>query len=214
MAATGSPGGCGPGEGASRGAGPSRAREGAARQKRLYSVRGGRQFVRREQSGQLVAEGAGQTFPQSLEDCPLVVIESLTAPPPQNSSEFWLNGEAEAIVATLDSPVGEWQQVPALPIGVVENRVQDGHPPQGRVVGRDQLAHVHGLVHFHPELNHPLAERTVAHSRRRDQVPAARFRQQVCSDFATGQGSVWEVVERLLASDRLVDAGGGPPWGG
>jgi hypothetical protein len=80
---------------------------------------------------QLLAQVARQYLAKSLQDGALVVAEWLAPPSPQHSPELRFDGKAQTVVHALDTPVGEWQQVAAFAVRVVQDDVQDGDSAQG-----------------------------------------------------------------------------------
>ena len=62
-----------------------------------------------------------------------------------------------------------------------------------------------GIGGVDPALDHSGAERTVAHHRRRDRVPAECLGDQVRRHLAPGQCAVGKVPQRHFATNRFVD---------
>ena len=102
-------------------------------------------------------------------------------------------------------PAVDREDVPALAVGVVHDRVEDRHPPQPGVVLDDHRHDVDVGIGLDEGLDHALAERAVAQDGRRDDAPAGRLRDVPGGDLAASQRPVREVVERPLPEGRLVD---------
>ena len=136
------------------------------------------------------------------------------------------------MVDAADTAAGQGQHVPALAVGVVGHHVEQGHPPQIRVVpvgqrhrfpaeargvddpqpaGR-QRARRHDvdqadlLVAFHPQLGHARPERSLAQHGGGHDRPTRGLGQQIGRDLAAGQGAVGEVPQWPLPRDGLVHA--------
>lgn len=109
------------------------------------------------------------------------------------------------MVDPKDVSSGDRQQVAALPVGVVDDRIEDRDPAQPRVVVDDEGHDVDVVVDIDPELERARAERPVAHDRWRHDLPAGGGRDEVGGDLAPGKGPVWEIIERALTGDGLVD---------
>ena len=92
----------------------------------------------------------------------------------------------------------------ALPVGVVDDGVEQGHRPQARIVLLDERPGVGRLVLVDPQLDHPGPGGPVAQDRRRDDRPAARLRDRPGRHLAPGERPIREVPQRLLEGDRLV----------
>jgi hypothetical protein len=125
------------------------------------------------------------------------------------------------------------QDVPALAVGVVGDRVEDRDAPKLVVVGVDEddlvTVAVVGLQHgppslgdrswgndvdhavvrivLDPQLAHALAERPVAQNRGWHKVPAGGGREEVRRHLAACEAAVGEVPQWALTPDRLVDPG-------
>src|ERR1700733_1398321 len=80
----------------------------------------------------------------------------MAAPPlPEHRAELVLLAEADPVVASVQVSATVGQQMPDLPVGVVHDRVEDGHLPQRRVVlATGERDDVDGLVRLDPQLAH------------------------------------------------------------
>ena len=184
-----------------------------------------------EVGGEGGAQRAAELVADPAHDVELVVVEGPPAPAPQHGAQLALVVEGHAVVDAVAVSPGHLQDVAALAVGVVDEHVEDRHPPQrrgvlvdqadvavavvegvedvqvavGDVAGPDQR---HGLlvgVDVLPDLQHPAAVRPLAEPGRRDDVPAGGLGDGVRRDLAVGEGAVGEVPQRPLPGDRLVD---------
>ena len=78
--------------------------------------------------------------------------------------------ERDPVVDAVHVAVGRREQVAALAVGVVDHRVEHGHPAQGGRSARISRRQVDGLVDVDPQLHHARAERAVPQHRRRHHV--------------------------------------------
>ena len=132
--------------------------------------------------------------------------QRLAGPAPQQGAQLGVDGEADAVVDAVHVAVGHRDDVAALAVGVVHDRVEHRHPAQGRVVAAHERRQVDVVVAVDPELHHARAERALAQHGRRHDPPAGRLRDQEGRDLAAGERAVGEVPERPLPRHRLVDA--------
>jgi S-formylglutathione hydrolase FrmB len=112
------------------------------------------------------------------------------APPlPQHGPQLVVLGETHAMVAPVQVPVRDGEQVPDLAVRVVDHGVEHRHLAQPRVVGapceRDQ---VDGRIRLDPQLAHARPVRPVPHHGRRHDVPPGGSRYGVGGHLAPRQG--------------------------
>jgi len=95
------------------------------------------------------------------------------------------------------------QEMAALAIRVVDDRVEDRDLSKSLVVAHDHPDDVDLRIDVDPALDHPVAEWTLAEQCRRHDAPAHRLRDQVGRDLAARQRADREVEERLLTPRRF-----------
>ena len=135
-----------------------------------------------------------------LERRDLIEARAAARASPTARSAASASARSDAVVDPVDVPPAiDRQDVAALAIGVVHDRVEDRHPAQPRVVVDDHRHDVDLGIGIDERLDHALAERPVAQDRRRDDAPAGRLRDVPGGDLAARQRAVREVVERPLA---------------
>jgi hypothetical protein len=98
--------------------------------------------------------------------------------------------------------VSSWTRVTSRPSAPSPWRT-GFQPSEG--VARDEVDGAVLGVGLLPELDHPLAEGTVAQPGLGDDAPAERLRDPVGGHLALSQGAVGEVPQRALPGDRFVD---------
>ena len=102
-------------------------------------------------------------------------------------------------------PPVDRQEVAGLPIGVVDDRVEQRDAAQAGIVPVDHVDDVGRRIDLDPGLEHALAGRAVAQERRRHDAPAERLRDEERGDLAPRQRADREVEQRPLAGGRLPD---------
>ena len=161
--------------------------------------------------------------------------QRLAEPAPQHGAQLGLVVEGQAVVDAVAVPVGHRQHVAALAVGVVHDRVEDGHPAQRAGVlvhQRHRLVEaVDAVEDVPPALRHRALgddvdrglllvglAATAAPCRdragRRAGTCGGTTSQPVATDTAyaatsrNGERAVGEVPQRPLPRDRLVDHAG------
>jgi len=157
--------------------------------------------------------------PNALEADSLFVVERLALPRPEQRSELRHDREGDAVVDRVQVAARDRQEVTALAVRVVHDRVEDRHPAQRGQVAADERRQVHLGVDVHPQLHHAGAEGPVAQHGGRDHAPAGRLRHQVGRDLPAGERIAVCVSEDPRAAGlvryakRLADSGVPNPYG-
>jgi len=126
-------------------------------------------------------------------------------PSPEDGSELGHRGERNSVINPEHMPIRHRKQVSALPVGVVDDGIEDRHSTQPRIRIHDHGHDVRGGVRMDPLLDHALAERAFTQDRRRNQPPARRLGNEEGGNFAAGKGPVRKVEQRPLGDRGLVD---------
>ena len=148
---------------------------------------------------------AGELGPDPLEAVAFVVPERRSHPAPEDCSQLGLARERHAVVDAVHVAVRERQEVADLAVGVVDDGIEDGHPPEARIIADDELDPVDRIVGMDPLLDHALAERSVPQDRRWHDRPTHGLGDEERRDFPAGERADREVEERSLCDRGLVD---------
>ena len=114
----------------------------------------------RQQLAQLVAERRRPDRRRGFAGVAISSAVRRSAPPaPEDRPQLRVGREADAVVDAVHVAACHRQHVAALPVRVVDHRVEQRHPSQRRVAPRMQVDDVDRFVDVDPELHHPGAER-------------------------------------------------------
>ena len=92
-----------------------------------------------EQLRQAGAQVRVEAVADRAHDSQLIFVELAPAPCPQDGAQLWFHGEADSVVHAVDVTVFGGQQVPALSISVVRQRIEDADLAQS-IVGLSAVA--------------------------------------------------------------------------
>ena len=148
----------------------------------------------------------GQVFTQVGQVRELLLRDRMRGPIPDHGAEFFLVVEAERVVDAPEAAVGRLQDVAALAVGVVGQRVEERELPQPFGMLLAQLEEGAAVVGRNVRLQRAGAvfQAVFALDRGRDQVPAEFAAEPVGGDLAAVEIGR-EIPERVLAPRGLVD---------
>lgn len=124
---------------------------------------------------------------------------------PDDRPELWVLVECDSVVDAPDGSVFAEQEMPALAIRVVDDRIEDGnsfHLLAVAVAQREIVLTIHGID---VELDSPNALRTVAQDGWGDIRPTERRADEVRSAFSLGERASGKIPQRPLAAAGFVD---------
>ena len=104
-----------------------------------------------------------------------------------------------------DMPIRHREQMSAFAIGVVDDRIEDGHPAKPWVRIQHHGHDVRRGIRMDPFLDHALAERALTEDRGWNQPPARRLGDEEGRNFAPGECSIRKVEQRTFGDRGLVD---------
>ena len=115
---------------------------------------------------------------------------------PEDGSQFRLAVERQPVIDAPDLAGRVSQTVANLPVGVVDDVVEQDHPFDGRVAAAPEVVAILAVAWLHVELNAADTVRTIADNGRRNQVPSRPAAKEIGGELTEIEGALRKVIER------------------